>query len=210
MTLLSEEAGVRAWLAREVGCDARAIGRLEALLTLLAAENARQNLVSAASLDEAWVRHVADSAQLLTVSRETRGPWLDLGSGAGFPGLVIAVCRPELEVRLIESRTKRCGWLGAAVQSLGLKHCQIDCRKLEAVPSFAAGTISARAFAPLDRLIALSERFSTRETLWLLPKGKNGQKELAEMPQLIRRLFHVEPSLTESGSVVLVGEGAPR
>ena len=210
MTLLSDEAGVRDWLAREVGCDARAIGRLETLLTLLAAENARQNLVSAASLDEAWVRHVADSAQLLTVSRETRGPWLDLGSGAGFPGLVIAVCRPELEVRLIESRTKRCAWLGAAVQSLGLKHCQIDCRKLEAVPSFAAGTISARAFAPLDRLIALSERFSTRETLWLLPKGKNGQKELAEMPQPIRRMFHVEPSLTESGSVVLVGEGAPR
>ena len=110
--ILSDEAAARAWLARLPEWDATARERLEDLAVLLRAENDVQNLVSDASLAELWVRHYADSAQLLAhVPRETSAPWLDLGTGAGFPGLVVAILRPECEVVMVESRARRIDWL---------------------------------------------------------------------------------------------------
>ena len=93
---LANEAEARDWFGTALGCDAETFAKLDVLVELLRAENALQNLVSAASLDHVWVRHLADSAQLLLLGpRETPcGPWLDLGSGAGFPGLVVALCNP--------------------------------------------------------------------------------------------------------------------
>ena len=103
---LTNEAEARDWFGTALGCSAATLGTLDDLVELLRAENANQNLVSAASLDHVWVRHLADSAQLLCVSRGTLcGPWLDLGSGAGFPGLIVALCRPDIEVILVESPT---------------------------------------------------------------------------------------------------------
>ena len=208
---LSSEAEARAWFGDVVGCDQAALEKLERLVALLRTENARQNLVSTASLEQVWIRHLVDSAQLLFVSRETpRGPWLDLGSGAGFPGLVVALCRPTTEVILVESRARRVAWLDSAANQLGLGNVSVAGGKLETLASFAAGTISARAFAPLARLISLSARFSTSDTQWLLPKGRNGRQELLEMPKAIQSLFHVEQSLTDPESVILVGRGVPQ
>ena len=208
---LSSEAEARAWFGDVVGCDQAALEKLERLVDLLRTENTRQNLVSTASLEQVWIRHLVDSAQLLFVSRETpRGPWLDLGSGAGFPGLVVALCRPATEVILVESRARRVAWLEFASNQLGLGNVSVAGGKLETLASFAAGTISARAFAPLARLISLSARFSTSDTQWLLPKGRNGRQELLEMPKAIQSLFHVEHSLTDPESVILVGRGVPQ
>ena len=84
--------------------DAAGVERLERFASLLVVENEQQNLVSAASLATIWQRHFADSLQLLDhVSRET-APWVDLGSGAGIPGLVLACARPQAPIVLIESR----------------------------------------------------------------------------------------------------------
>ena len=91
-------------------CDAAAMDKLETLTAELAQENERQNLVARATLETVWQRHVADSAQLLKWGGEGSS-WLDLGSGAGFPGLVIAVMRPQLSVVLVESRKRRVEWL---------------------------------------------------------------------------------------------------
>ena len=92
--MIDSEDSARDWLRSLPECDDAAMARLEQLVALLIEENARQNLVSAASLDSVWQRHIADSAQLLPhVPRETSSPWLDLGTGAGFPGLVIAALR---------------------------------------------------------------------------------------------------------------------
>src|SRR3990167_5915355 len=108
--MIASEEQARAFTADH--CDSGAMRRLEHLCELLADENERQNLVAKASLGSIWQRHIADSAQLLThVPRETSGPWLDLGTGAGFPGLVIAAMRPEWDLRLVESRRKRADWL---------------------------------------------------------------------------------------------------
>ena len=109
---------------------------------------------------------------------------------------------------LVESRRRRCDFLRAVVTELGLGHVEVAEAPLERVATRPAATISARAFAPLDRLIDLSARFSTESTRWLLPKGRNAVKELALLPQPWQNLFHVEQSRTDGESRILVGRGA--
>ena len=201
--MITSESEARA-LVREFG-DAGAEARCERLLSLLAEENERQNLVSAASLNEAWVRHIADSAQLLRfVPRETSGPWLDLGTGAGFPGLAIAALRPDLLVTMVESRARRIDWLRRVCNELELSRAAVVGSRLEQVGTFPAEVISARAFAPLDRLLALSARFSTSDTIWLLPKGRSAWDEVNRLMGW-QHMFHVEQSLTDPEAGVVVG-----
>lgn len=201
--MIADEATAQAWIAQRFG----AAERLEHLVALLRAENAQQNLVSRASLEHVWRRHIVDSAQLLTVSRETvpDGLWLDLGTGAGFPGLVIAALQPERPVMLVDSRRLRTQWLQRAADALGLDRVRVVLARVEDLPHAHASVISARAFAPLPRLLDLSARFSTPQTLWLLPKGARARQELAELESRWRHLFHVEQSLTDPEAGVLVG-----
>ncbi len=181
------------------------MARLEVFAALLAEENVRQNLVSASSLTSVWQRHIADSAQLLAhVPRETSSPWLDLGTGAGFPGLVIAALRPECDMWLVESRRQRFDWLERARIAMGLTSAKVLGLQLESVGSQPMRVISARAFAPLDKLLALSARFSTSDTLWLLPKGRSAAQELHQLSGW-DHAFHVEQSLTDSQAGVIIG-----
>lgn len=208
--ILSDEASARAWLKQQPEWDALARERLEDLGALLTAENDVQNLVSDASLAELWVRHYADSAQLLAhVPRETSSPWLDLGTGAGFPGLVIAILRPECEVVMVESRARRIDWLLRVCETLGLDRASVAGMRVENLPDRKFRAISARAFAPLPKLLDLSARFSTSDTVWLLPKGRSARQELAELKGW-NHLFHVEQSLTDADSGVIVGTLAGR
>jgi 16S rRNA (guanine527-N7)-methyltransferase len=189
--------------------DADGFARLERLAAMVVDENARQNLIAKASEGTLWLRHFADSAQLLRPVPRGTGPWLDLGTGAGFPGLVIAAMRPDMEVVLVESRKKRVDWLVRAAAELGLGRCRVLGRRVEHVESFAAGAISARAFAPLTKLFALSARFSTQDSLWLLPKGRSAVQEVASLPAEIARLFHVEHSVTDPDAGIVIGTGWP-
>jgi 16S rRNA (guanine527-N7)-methyltransferase len=203
MTIAGQAAAIE-WLEDLPECDAAAMARLERLVELLTEENTRQNLVSTASLADVWTRHIADSAQLLpAVPRETT-PWLDLGTGAGFPGLVVAALRPDIEVVMVESRARRVTWLEHACDELGLGNASVEGRRLELVPSQPMRVISARAFAPLDQLLRVSGRFSTADTLWLLPKGRSAAQELRELNGW-SHTFHVEQSLTDAESGVIVG-----
>jgi 16S rRNA (guanine527-N7)-methyltransferase len=206
--MIHDEAEARRYCA-ELG-DADALDRLERLEALLKSENREQNLIAKASEDSIWLRHFADSAQLLDhVSSET-SPWLDLGTGAGFPGLVISALRPSARVILVESRRRRADWLARAAEALRLSYCVVEPRRLENVADLQAGIISARAFAPLPKLLRLSARFSTRDTVWLLPKGRSARQEVASLPVDLARMFHVEPSVTDREAGILVGRGQPR
>ncbi len=208
--ILSDELAAKAWFETLPEWTSQAEHRLTALATLLAAENERQNLVSASSLESLWVRHYADSAQLLAyVSRETSSPWLDLGTGAGFPGLVIAILRPECEVVMVESRARRIEWLERVSASLQLDNATIAGTRVEALPARKFRAISARAFAPLPKLLDLSAGFSTSDTVWLLPKGRSTRQELAELQGWDHK-FHVEQSLTDAESGIIVGTLAGR
>jgi 16S rRNA (guanine527-N7)-methyltransferase len=187
-----------------------ALERLNRYIDLLLAENSRQNLISKASEAEVWQRHIADSAQLLEhVPRETysdgaAGSWLDLGTGPGLPGLVIAILRPEIPVVLIESRARRVEFLEFCKRELGLANCRVIGQRLERVEPFPAWIISARAFAPLEKLLRLSAPFSTRGTRYLLPKGRSAAHELGATKPAIRKMFHVKQSLTDPEAGIIV------
>ena len=204
--VLRDETPARAFV--EGLTNAAGMLRLEALSAALINENQRQNLISRPSEDQMWVRHIADSAQLLRfVPRETPSrPWLDLGTGAGFPGLVIAALRPEWKIVLVESRARRVEWLEHMVRELDLGNCRVEGRRLELVEPFKASVISARAFAPLEKLLSLSAPFSTKATTYLLPKGRSAAQELQAMPRKIRGMFHVEQSLTDEEAGIIVSK----
>ncbi|WP_271079079.1 16S rRNA (guanine(527)-N(7))-methyltransferase RsmG [Aurantiacibacter sp. MUD61] len=190
-------------------CDSAAMDRLTRFVALLTEENTRQNLVSKASLDHVWQRHIADSVQLLDLAEGARGPWLDLGSGPGLPGLVIALARPDMPIGLVESRRKRFEWLEQVKGEFALTNCRVHGMKLENVESHQTAVITARAFAPLGKLLKLSARFSTHSTLWLLPKGRSAAQELSEQPSKVQEMFHVEQSATDADAAILVGKGRP-
>jgi 16S rRNA (guanine527-N7)-methyltransferase len=206
---LSNEDDARAFCAGLT--DAAGMARLDRLVAMVVEENGRQNLMSKPSEGAIWLRHMADSAQLLNhVSRESAAlPWLDLGTGAGFPGLVIAAMRPDWPVVLVESRKKRVDWLVRAAAELGLGRCRVEGRRLEHVETVEAGAISARAFAPLVKLLALSARFSTRDTHWLLPKGRSAVQEVTSLPVGTAQMFHVEHSVTDPEAGIVIGTGRP-
>ena len=201
------EAEARAFCAARG--DVGVIERMGQFIALLAEENARQNLVSTSSLEQVWVRHIADSLQLLDhVPRET-SPWLDLGTGAGLPGLAVAIALPQTKVVMVESRKRRVEFLERVCTTLDLQQATVIGSRLETATSFDAAVISARAFAPLDKLLGLSARFSTHSTIWLLPKGRSGAQELAAQSSAIQAMFHVERSATDADAALLVGRGRP-
>ena len=206
--ILANEDHARAWVAALPGVSRETMAALDALARFVTDEAKHQNLVSAATLGSMWQRHIADSAQLLRFAGPQPGEhWVDLGSGAGFPGLVIAMLAP-CRVTLVESRALRIAYLNKAIEQFGLSaRVNVAGSALDKVESFAADYISARAFAPLPRLLEGAGRFSTEKTRWLLPKGRNARAELESIAPPWQKLFHVEQSLTDADAAILVGTG---
>ena len=198
-----DEEGAKTWLA-DLGVSRETQERLDQFVALLREENARQNLVSAASLDHVYARHIVDSVQLWRLAPQAKS-WLDLGSGAGLPGLILAILS-DAPVTLVESRRLRADWLQRASDALRLGNVQIHAARLELVRSFPAAVITARAFAPLPKLFALAHRFSTEETLWILPKGRSAAEELASVAATWHGRFHMEPSVTDQDSAIIIAQ----
>ncbi|HEX8466396.1 MAG TPA: 16S rRNA (guanine(527)-N(7))-methyltransferase RsmG [Allosphingosinicella sp.] len=195
---------------RRLDVPRETIEALEAFVGLLRAENERQNLVSKASLDSVWERHVLDSAQLVRFAPGGSRSWLDLGTGAGFPGLMVPLFHSSGAV-LVESRRLRAEFLRAAASLLGIgNRVEILCSRIEAVPTRAFDVISARAFAPLPKLLAVAERFSTPETVWILPKGRNAKSELEAVQCSWQGDFRLEPSLTDEEAQIVVASRVRR
>ena len=203
-----DELQARAWLERSFDVPRETMERLEAFQALLREENERQNLVSKASLDHFWLRHIADSAQLVRFAPSASASWVDLGSGAGFPGLVVALLH-EGSVTLIEERRLRIDFLHRAAQVLGVEVDIVGIRA-ERAPAHKYDVISARAFAPLSRLLDLGTSFSTRKTRWVLPKGRNAETELEALGPSWQGDFRLEASLTDAQAWIIVAEGVHR
>lgn len=178
--------------------------RLESYVALLRAESGRQNLISASTLDNIWERHVLDSAQLLRFEPRREARWVDIGSGAGLPGLVLA-CMAKGPVTLIEPRKLRAEFLHSAAESLGLT-IDVRCAKAEQVQG-EFDVITARAVAPLLQLLEISHHLSTGKTVWALPKGRKAISELADAKRAWQGAFHVEQSVTDPESYIVVGTG---
>lgn len=176
---------------------------------LLLAENERQNLIGRSTEEEIWPRHIADSAQLVRFAPRPDSSWLDIGSGAGLPGLVIAILS-EGPVALVEPRKLRADFLARTVAALGLKRrVTVHAAKAERVAG-VFDVITARAVAPLDVLLGISRHLSTDKTRLLFPKGKSAQKELEEARRAWQGDFRLEPSVTSPDAAILVASNVRR
>ncbi|MDZ7588710.1 MAG: 16S rRNA (guanine(527)-N(7))-methyltransferase RsmG [Parasphingorhabdus sp.] len=203
------EAEAREWLRCKGNVSRETLDQIALFVELLTDEMAHQNLISAASRDHIWARHIVDSAQLLAYADDIKPTtqWIDLGTGAGFPGIIIALLRP-VKMHLVESRKRRCAFLQDVVRKLQLQEkCNVHCQRLEQLKPFNADVISARAFAPLPKLLKLANPFSTEKTIWLLPKGRNAVEEWQSLDQRTQKMFHVEQSCTDAEAGILVGRG---
>jgi 16S rRNA (guanine527-N7)-methyltransferase len=176
---------------------------LDRFLGLLRDESKRQNLVAESTLEHAWKRHILDSAQLAGFERKPGSSWVDIGSGAGLPGIVIAalVTGP---VSLIEPRRLRAEFLGRTITELDLSNrVTVVATKAERADGLF-DIITARAVANVDKLLEISTHLSTRNTQWVLPKGRSAESELAAA----RRRWHCKalrvPSCTDPESEILV------
>jgi 16S rRNA (guanine527-N7)-methyltransferase len=178
--------------------------KVERYATLLREESRRQNLVSAGTLHDLWTRHILDSAQLVRFEPRQGAAWLDIGSGAGLPGIVIA-CLVGGPVTLVEPRRLRADFLHRVTESLHLD-CEVIPSKVERVGG-TYDVITARAVANLARLLEISAHLSTRKTVWALPKGRSAQAELSEALRTWQGDFRVERSVTDEDSFIVVGTG---
>lgn len=187
--------------------------RLEAYEELIRRWTPRINLVSSGTLDDLWSRHFADSAQLLDLAPKWASHWADLGSGGGFPGLVIAIlaaeARPELETTLVESDQRKAAFLTTAARALGLS-VEVLPERIESLPPIGADVLSARALGPLDTLLRHAQRHLAADGVALLPKGARVDAELAHALEHWRFSYQKEPSKTDATGVVLIIGGISR
>lgn len=160
------------------GVSRETLDRLEGFAALLVKWQKAINLVAADSLADMWRRHFLDSAQLWPLAPPGARVWVDLGSGAGFPGLVLAIMGAP-EMHLIESDGRKCAFLLEAARATDTKMTVHRCR-IEAAPPLAADVVTARALAPLSRLLELAAPFLRPGTVCLFLKGQDVERELTE------------------------------
>lgn len=181
------------------------VERLEAHRRLLEQWNPRINLVSRASLGEVWSRHFADSAQLWRLRPPSARLWLDLGSGAGFPGLVIAAMAADsggLEVHMVESDQRKAAFLATVIRTASLP-AVVHAERVETLAPMAADVVSARALAPLDDLLGMSEIHRKPGGTGLFPKGASVHKEIAEAAVRWHFDHALHPSLTDPRAAIV-------
>jgi 16S rRNA (guanine527-N7)-methyltransferase len=175
--------------------------KIDRFVELLKAESLRQNLVAKSTIDTLWERHVVDSAQLVRFEPMSGASWVDIGSGAGLPGIVIA-CLVKGAVTLVEPRRLRAGFLEHVSMELELG-ARIVCAKAQNVEG-TFDVVTARAVASVDDLVRMTIHLSHLRTVWVLPKGRKAKSELEEA----RRSWHCDASsagsLTDPESEVLV------
>ena len=168
---------------RELGVDVsrETNDQLEALANTLVRWQKAINLVGKATIEDVWTRHVLDSAQLAPLIPPDAATLADLGSGGGFPGLVLAALRPEIDVTLIEVDARKAAFLGEAGRRMGLKKPpRVVIGRIEEVPAAKADVVTARALAPLGQLLVWADRHRADTAICLFHKGKGWQSELTE------------------------------
>jgi 16S rRNA (guanine527-N7)-methyltransferase len=192
-----EEFAARAGVSRET------LARLKAFVGLLEDWNQRHNLVSKNSMADVWRRHVWDSAQLVQYLPAYTKTLADLGSGAGFPGLVLAeLLRGRADVILYESIRKKADFLEEAAQRMGLG-VGIRNARIEAERHAPVDVVTARALAPVDRLLGYAQQMAGRHTICLFLKGQSLAAELTEAGKSWKMKALQHPSATDPSGVIL-------
>lgn len=184
------------------------VEKLDRYVELLEQEQSKLNLVGNSTLPIVWTRHILDSAQLFKLLSPTDKVVLDLGSGAGFPALVLAIMdiNRQYDFHLVESDRKKCAFLNKIIDVCDLK-AEVHNERIEQMEKFNVDVITARALASLDKLIKYAYPFLKTNTRCVFMKGLKAQEELE--PALKKYNFHFEKiqSVTSSeGTILLLSE----
>jgi 16S rRNA (guanine527-N7)-methyltransferase len=197
--------------AAATGVSRETLARLKAYAGALADWNTRHNLVSRASLEDVWKRHIWDSAQLAPLIPTTAESLVDLGSGAGFPGIVLAILlreRPGFRTVLYESIRKKSEFLTAAAATAGLT-TEVRCSRAEEASTEMFDVVTARACAPLSKLLGYAMPFQQPSTVNLFLKGQNVEAELTEAHKYWKMFVNRRPSQTDPlGTILEIREPA--
>ena len=179
--------------------------RLDRIIDTLDVWRKRSNLIGPREWPAIWTRHVADCFQLLD-HLPNDAKVVDLGSGAGFPGLIIAAARPEGHVTMIESVGKKCAFLHAAIEAAGL-NATVRQDRVESVGPIFADYVTARAFAPLPKLLDYAAPWLKQGATGLFLKGERWKEELTEASQTWNFAYEAIPSrVGGSGTILIVRE----
>ncbi|UFM65862.1 16S rRNA (guanine(527)-N(7))-methyltransferase RsmG [Paracoccus sp. MA] len=183
-----------------VSCETE---RLAAYAALLRKWNPAINLIAPSTLEQIESRHIADCLQLAEIARKSPGGWVDLGSGGGLPGIVLAIMRPDRPLTLVESDQRKAAFLRNAIRELSLTGANVLTGRIEDLDRLDAANISARALAPLPRLMAYVERhLAPSGTAWLM-KGRNWQSEVSEARRDWKFDLTTHPSATDPDAAIL-------
>lgn len=191
--------------ARATGVSRETLARLKAFVGLLTDWNTRHNLVSQSSLDDVWRRHVWDSAQLYPLIPTSAKSLVDLGSGAGFPGMVLATllrARPGFRTVLYEATRKKCEFLRLATQAVGVA-AEVRCGRIEEASPEMFDVVTARACAPLSKLLSYAAPFQGPNTTNLFLKGQLVDAELTEAAKSWKMQVVRHPSQTAASGTIL-------
>lgn len=190
----------------ETNVSRETMARLKTYVSILEKWQRAINLVSRRSLADVWRRHMLDSAQVLSHAPDGAHIWFDLGSGAGFPGLVLAIMGAG-EMHLVESDSRKCAFLAEAARAtetdVHIHNCRIEALWDETDKPPRIDVITARALANIDTLIDLTVPLTTQHTVCLFLKGQDVEKELTNSAKLGTLSLENLPSKTNPNSVVL-------
>ncbi len=197
----------------QFGVSRESADRLDLYASLLLTWQARINLIGPSTQDDVWTRHIADALQLLPFLPEGLTRIADLGSGAGIPGLILAIARP-LEVHLFESNQKKGAFLREAARQTGAR-AHIHGARIEAAAKAEAarlkvGAVTARALAPLPKLLDYAHPFLENGAIGYFHKGQDVDAELTDATKSWKMQVEKHPSLTDSRGVILVVKEAHR
>lgn len=165
------------------------------------------NLISATTIDEIWGRHILDSAQIIPLAPETAANWCDLGSGAGLPGIVVAILarerHPDMKMALVESDARKAAFLMLQIKALGL-NARVVQGRIESAPEMGADVVTARALAPLTRLLGYSVRHGGPRATSIFLKGKGFQSEIERAAERFSFDLQIHKSVSDPAGAVLV------
>jgi len=191
----------------QTGVSRETLGLLVAYVDLLRCWQEKINLVGASTLDNLWHRHMLDSAQLLALLPAKAQTVVDLGSGGGFPGMVLSIMGVP-EVHLVESNQRKAAFLREAAR-VSVGNVIVHATRIEALRPFSADVVTARALAPLPRLVAYAAPFVATGGICIFPRGRGVEKELTKVDEIWKMRLMRIPSRTDPYATIL-RIGAPR
>lgn len=197
---------VSADIIKKLDVSRETFERLEIYAGLLRKWNPAINLVAPSTMDDLWDRHMVDSAQVFRLLPQNARKWCDVGSGGGFPGVVVALLAhevfPDLKVTCIESDLRKATFLRTVLRETGVDASVISAR-IEEAPPQNADVFSARALASLDKLLDFSERHLSENGVCLFLKGAKYQEEINQALDCWSFELDKIPSVTHADAVIL-------